>query len=165
VGLERFKAAQSSPHAGFEAALAEIRSGQKRGHWIWYVFPQLAGLGSSEPARAFAIANQQEAAAFLYDAELRGRLLTITAAVLEQLKRGVPLRVLMGSEIDVLKLVSALTLFGQVATRLHETERLEACHSVGVVANDVLAMAASQGYPPCAFTLRRLQEMEYPETS
>ena len=162
MGLERFKAAQDSPHAGFEAALEEIRSGRKRGHWIWYVFPQLAGLGSSEPARAFSIANEQEAATFLRDAELRARLLTISTAVLEQLKRGVSLRALMGSEIDALKLVSSLTLFTHVAKSMHTAEAPAApldpdADALVKVADEVLRAAADEGYPPCGYTLRRLQ--------
>jgi uncharacterized protein (DUF1810 family) len=150
VGLERFKAAQDSSYAGFAEALDEIRSGRKSGHWIWYVFPQLAGLGSSEPARVFAIANEQEAAAFLDDSELRGRLLTITAAVLEQLQRGVSLRALMGSDIDALKVVSSLTLFRHVANKLGDP--------LATTADQVLKAALVEGYQACAYTLRVLQQ-------
>ena len=69
---------------GFEAALHEIQAGGKRGHWIWYVFPQLAGLGSSGLSHTFAIADKHEAAEFLRDPKLRSRLHTITAAVAAQ---------------------------------------------------------------------------------
>ena len=67
--LHRFKAAQNSPHAGFQAALEEIRSGAKTGHWIWYVFPQLAGLGTSALSQTFAIEGREEAREFLRDPE------------------------------------------------------------------------------------------------
>src|SRR4029079_17352418 len=100
--LERFKEAQNASHAGFESALAEIRAGGKRGHWIWYIFPQLDGLGTSGNSRAFAIEGEKEAADFLRDLELRSRLLTVATAVAEQLKTGKTpsLRALMASDID-----------------------------------------------------------------
>ena len=50
--LDRFRAAQDAPGSGFEAALQEIRAGAKGGHWIWYVFPQLQGLGASAMSQA-----------------------------------------------------------------------------------------------------------------
>lgn len=155
-GLERFKTAQDSPHAGYAAALDEIGAGGKRGHWIWYVFPQLTGLGRSSTARAFGIDGPAEAAAYLRDAELRTRLLTMTTAVLEQLKRGIPLRTLMGSDIDALKLVSSLTLFGAVGRTLAASEPGDAYAAIVRAATEVLVTAAEQGYPPCAYTLNVL---------
>src|SRR5215213_5808856 len=120
MSLERFKSAQASPHSGFDVALAEIRGGGKRGHWIWYVFPQLAGLGHSSMAEAYGIRDEAEAIAFLRDPELRERLMTITTAVADQLdgRPSSSLRGLMGSQVDALKLVSSLTLFRHVAARL-----------------------------------------------
>jgi uncharacterized protein (DUF1810 family) len=53
--LTRFKKAQEREPSGFKTALSEIRAGHKRSHWIWYIFPQLAGLGSSGPAQAYGI--------------------------------------------------------------------------------------------------------------
>jgi uncharacterized protein (DUF1810 family) len=157
--LERFKEAQNSAHSGFESALAEIRTGGKTGHWIWYIFPQINGLGTSGPSRTFAIDGEDEAAAFLRDSELRSRLLTIASAVAEQLKTGEArsLGALMGSDIDARKVVSSLTLFRHVARKLHELEGIDAYNSVATVADEVLAVAASQGYPPCAYTLGRLR--------
>jgi uncharacterized protein (DUF1810 family) len=154
--LERFKAAQDSSRSGFQTALDEIRAGGKSGHWIWYVFPQLAGLGSSPLSQSFAIDDEAEAADYLQDAELRSRLLTIASAVAEQLRKGKTLRGLMGSEIDAQKVVSSLTLFGHVARKLHEVDGTNAYDSVAAVADEVLAAAALQGYPACAYTLRRL---------
>jgi uncharacterized protein (DUF1810 family) len=166
--LERFKRAQDAPYAGFESALNEIRSGGKRGHWIWYIFPQLDGLGMSATAHEYAIDGEAEAAAYLRDRQLRGRLLLMTDAVAEQLATGsstsegkaLRLSTLMGSEIDAKKLVSSLTLFAEVARRLAaegaESEDAKACASMASAADRVLAIASSQGYPPCAFTLRRL---------
>ncbi len=60
--LGRFVAAQAG---SYETALAEIRRGAKRSHWMWYIFPQIAGLGSSEMARLYAIRSLEEARAFL----------------------------------------------------------------------------------------------------
>ena len=156
--LDRFKAAQNSPHAGFESALKEIRTGAKTGHWIWYVFPQIAGLGASGPSQTFAIADENEAVEFLRDSDLRHRLLTIASAVADQLRTGPTqsLRALMGSDIDVRKLVSSLTLFGRVARKMHETEHLNEYGALATVANEVLAAAASEGYAECAYTLGRI---------
>ena len=156
--LERFREAQNSSSAGFDSALAELRSGGKSGHWIWYVFPQIDGLGMSGLSQAFALDGEEEAVEFLRDPELRSRLLTIASTVAEQLSTGrvASLRTLMGSDIDAKKVVSSLTLFGHVARKLHEVEGIEAYSAMARVAEVVLALAASQGYPPCAHTLRRI---------
>jgi uncharacterized protein (DUF1810 family) len=156
--LQRYLVAQESPHDGFAAALEDMRSGSKRGHWIWYVFPQLAGLGSSAASREFAIRDADEAAGFLRDADLRTRYRDITAAVADQLRRGIPLPLLMRSEIDARKLVSSLTLFEEVARRLHAHEGIDACGEIAALAGEVLAMAAQQGYDRCAFTEARLRQ-------
>jgi uncharacterized protein (DUF1810 family) len=114
-------------------------------------------LGTSGASKTFAIDGQVEAMEFLRDSDLRSRYLTITEAVAEQLRAGRPLRVLMGSDIDSKKLVSSLTLFGHVAKQLHDAEGVGAYSSVATVADEVLALAATQGYPPCAYTLQRLR--------
>jgi uncharacterized protein (DUF1810 family) len=160
--IDRFKVAQSSPHAGFETALKEIRSGGKRSHWIWYVFPQLAGMGSSSMSRTYAIQGIAEAVEFLKDSELRSRYATISQAVAEQLRseRKPAVREVMGSEIDAQKLVSSLTLFGDVAKNLNAIEPNEEYESIATSAREVLNIAASQGYPPCASTRRELQRTE-----
>src|SRR5262245_56237229 len=156
--VQRFKEAQASPHSGFEAALAEIRSGAKRGHWIWYVFPQIEGLGSSALAQMFAIHGRDEAEAFLRDTELRTRLVTITTAVADQLRAAVAISLpaLMGSDIDARKVVSSLTLFREVARTLETFEPASELATLARVADDVLTRAATHGYPPCAYTLRYL---------
>src|ERR1700686_2225903 len=127
TGLERFKQAQDLPHSGFEAALAEIRSGRKQGHWIWYVFPQLSGLGAFLASQTYGITDVAEAVEYLHDPVLRSRLLTMTTTVAERVKsgQGVSLERLMGSSIDVRKLVSSRTLFGRVTRRLVDTEGLD----------------------------------------
>jgi uncharacterized protein (DUF1810 family) len=156
AGLQRFKDAQSQRGSGFGAALAEMQSGRKRGHWIWYVFPQLAGLGQSAMSQTYGIDGVAEADAYLRDPLLRRRLLTIALAVAEQLRHGVSLESLMNSSIDATKLVSSMTLFGRVARRLQGTEGLDEYVSLARIADEVLAKADAEGYPPCAFTLSRL---------
>ena len=154
--LERFRSAQDAAEGGFASALAEIRAGAKTGHWIWYVFPQLSGLGASAQARFYALADEDEAIEYLRDPVLRSRLLTIAAAVAEQLRAGMSLPALMGSAIDTRKIVSSLTLFEHVEKKLHRVTSGDKADSLAAVANDVLAAAARQGYPRCAFTLERL---------
>ena len=158
-GIERFRTAQNSPDAGFEAALGEIQGGRKRGHWIWFVFPQLAGLGMSGAAQFFGIEGEDEAADFLRDPELRSRFLTIANAVAAQLRppNSGSLATLMSSEIDARKVVSSLTLFRHVAMNLQDAEREHSYGSLVEVADDILAAAAAEGYPPCAYTLRQLR--------
>lgn len=156
-GVERFKAAQDAPRGGFDSALRELRSGRKQGHWIWYVFPQLRGLGSSAPAETYGIRDAAEAAEYLADPLLLLRLLVVTNTVLEQLRRGVRLDHLMGSQIDVLKLVSSLTLFEHAAGQLYQSGGLDDYRLLAQAAGEVLDVAASVGLPRCAFTLDRLR--------
>ena len=154
--LERFKEAQDRPGSGFDCALREIRAGAKQSHWIWYVFPQLSGLGASSVSRTYGIHDLAEAEKYLRDATLRSRLLAITTAVAEQLSRGASLETLMGSSTDALKLVSSLTLFGHAAKLLHAADGLAAYGTLARLAADVLNAAAVQGYGPCQYTIGRL---------
>lgn len=153
----RFLEAQDQRSAGYASALAEIRSGGKQGHWIWYVFPQLAGLGQSAASVRYGIVDLPEARSYLQNETLRSRLLTITAAVAKQASGGYPLSAVMGSSIDVMKLVSSLTLFAHVARQLHAVEHLDAYHEFATTAENLLATATTQGYPACRFTLGRLE--------
>lgn len=153
--LARFKVAQASPGSGLESALAELRAGRKTGHWIWYVFPQLAGLGRSAMAEEFAVADRDEAVAYLEDPLLRHRLLTAATLVADQQQHGVSLSRLMGAPVDVLKLVSSMTLFGEIARRLSETVDDEYAR-LAEAADRILGAAAAEEYPPCAHTLRSL---------
>ena len=104
-GLERFVAAQD---ATYETALAEISRGAKRSHWMWFIFPQLAGLGLSEMARRYAIGSIDEARAYLAHAVLGTRLRACVAA-LQDLARTTADAVF--GEVDAMKLRSSLTLF------------------------------------------------------
>jgi uncharacterized protein (DUF1810 family) len=154
--LHRFHTAQAAAESGYHNALAEIRGPGKRTHWIWYIFPQLAGLGRSPEARRYGIAGRSEAKAYLQDPVLRSRLLEITNALAERLDKGGSLLSLLGSSIDVLKLVSSMTLFVQVSREL-QTEQPNAEYSaLAEAAQRVLEAASEQGYPECAFTRRAL---------
>jgi uncharacterized protein (DUF1810 family) len=150
IDLDRFKRAQDGP-GGFAAALAELEAGRKRSHWIWYVFPQLAGLGQSSAAIRYGLQGTDEAGAYLRDPVLRDRLLRVTTAVSTQLERD-PARALadvMGSEIDTLKLISSMTLFREVARRADDQD-------LAAKADVILQAARAQGYRECEFTISTL---------
>jgi uncharacterized protein (DUF1810 family) len=106
--LKRFLDAQSRDYA---TALAEIRQGRKRSHWMWYIFPQIGGLGYSEMAKRYAIGDLPEASEYLSHPVLGERLRQISKAVLEL--PGSNANALMGSPDD-LKLRSSMTLFSVV---------------------------------------------------
>jgi uncharacterized protein (DUF1810 family) len=146
--LDRFTRAQDGP-SGFATALAELEAGRKRGHWIWYVFPQLAGLGQSSASILYGLQGADEAAAYLGDRVLRDRLLRVTEAVLGQLRRdpAPALADVMGSGIDAMKLVSSMTLFREVARRIDDPD-------IATRADAILRAARNQGYRECEFTLR-----------
>lgn len=104
-GVERFV---SSNQRDYPDALAEIRAGRKRSHWIWYIFPQIQGLGNSPTARYYSIESLQEAKEFLAHPVLGPHLLEISNALLELDTDD--LDAVMGFP-DNLKLRSSMTLF------------------------------------------------------
>jgi uncharacterized protein (DUF1810 family) len=157
--LGRFKSAQDSPAAGFASALSELAAGRKEGHWIWYVFPQVRGLGQSQMSHDFAISDGKEATAYASDPELLARLLEISAVVAARLREGVALTTLMGGRTDALKLVSSMTLFEWVAAKLYMAGSL-AHRALATVANEILSEAEAQGYPRCQHTLRVTSEFD-----
>ncbi len=105
--LERFVVAQDSNRT-FERALAELRGGRKDSHWMWYVFPQIAGLGHSPTSRRFAISSLDEAKAYLRHPVLGPRLIESTSAVASTEDRTASQ--IFGA-IDAQKLHSSMTLF------------------------------------------------------
>jgi len=107
--LSRFVQAQASD---YDRALAEIRAGRKRSHWMWYVFPQLAGLGSSPMSKQFAIRSLDEARAYLEHPLLGPRLRECAEAVLAVEGRSAV--EIFGSPDDF-KLRSCATLFARVS--------------------------------------------------
>lgn len=107
--LQRFISAQEH---SYKTALSEIRNGEKVSHWIWYIFPQLKGLGHSQRSKYYGIKNIDEAKNYLAHPILGARLLEITEALLN-LNENNPLKV-MGSPDD-LKLKSCMTLFAYIS--------------------------------------------------
>jgi uncharacterized protein (DUF1810 family) len=103
--LGRFVAAQENV---YESALAEIRRAAKRSHWMWFIFPQIAGLGHSAMAQRYAIGSLDEAKAYL-DHPLLGNRLRTCVSALQDLS-GVTAEAVFG-DIDTVKLRSSLTLF------------------------------------------------------
>jgi len=111
--LSRFLSAQNSGSPTiFERALAELKAGRKRSHWIWFVLPQLQGLGRSAMAQRYGIHGLAEAQAYLEEPLLRQRLEEVISVIGEQLELpGQTLEHLMGSDLDAAKTISCLTLF------------------------------------------------------
>ncbi|XFA73996.1 DUF1810 domain-containing protein [Thermosynechococcaceae cyanobacterium Okahandja] len=107
--LNRFVEAQTSDYA---RALAELRQGKKRSHWMWYIFPQYAGLGFSSMSQYYAIKSLAEAKAYLQHPILGARLVECTKAVLRL--EGTSAYDVFGSPDDM-KLRSCATLFAQVS--------------------------------------------------
>ena len=102
--LERFRSAHMESYA---AALGEIRNGRKESHWIWYIFPQLRGLGRSAVAQYYEIQSKEEALAYWKDPVLSDHLVEITG---ELLKRDESIDRILGFP-DTLKVRSCMTLF------------------------------------------------------
>lgn len=107
--LQRFVDAQAPV---YRRVLAELRQGEKQSHWMWFIFPQLAGLGHSPMARRYALASAEEAAAYLDHGVLGPRLRECTALV--NAVEGKAIREILGSPDD-LKFCSSMTLFGAIS--------------------------------------------------
>jgi uncharacterized protein (DUF1810 family) len=106
-GLERFVSAQNRADT-FATALDELRAGRKRSHWMWFVFPQIAGLGQSSMSQTYAISSLDEARAYLSHPILGPRL-TESAGIVAELD-GLTAQEIFGG-IDAIKLRSSMTLF------------------------------------------------------
>lgn len=106
MGIERFLNAQENMYF---VALQEVKSGKKQSHWIWYIFPQLKGLGHSNKSQYYGIEDAKEAEEYWEHPVLRKRLLDITDALIEQ-KHNNTISEIFGS-VDALKVKSCMTLF------------------------------------------------------
>jgi uncharacterized protein (DUF1810 family) len=141
--LERF---HDGYRRHFDDALAEINGGRKRSHWMWFIFPQVGGLGTSPTAVHYAIHDRAEADAFVQHPVLGPGYRALVDAVWRQvIGGGVSLRELFGRPDDH-KLVSSLTLFAGVASQLDEWAPTVA------QANEILDQAEIQGVPRCVIT-------------
>jgi len=132
--LDRFVAAQQPV---YDLALAELRAGAKRHHWMWFVFPQLAGLGRSAMAQRYALAGQTEAQAYLAHPLLGARLAECTDAVLGWAGRS-SAEAIFGA-VDAMKLRSSMTLFEAAGGGDRFARLLEAFYS-GVRDDATLAL-------------------------
>ncbi|ALM50147.1 calpastatin [Flavobacterium psychrophilum] len=126
MDLDRFVLAQQEiyPHA-----LKEIQQGSKHTHWMWFIFPQLKGLGSSSMAEHYGIKDKQEAIAYLKDPLLGQRLIQIANALLEV--KGKSATQIFGSPDD-LKLMSSMTLFAALTNTDPVFEKVLAKYFGGV---------------------------------
>lgn len=135
IDINRFVRAQAPIYA---QALAELQAGYKESHWMWFVFPQLRGLGHSDMAREYGLANRDEAAAYLAHPLLGPRLRACVDALLRHRERAAD--EILG-DVDALKLRSSLTLFAEIAPAEHRFRE---------------ALAVFCGGQPDAATLRLL---------
>ncbi|RYP92448.1 hypothetical protein DL770_001465 [Monosporascus sp. CRB-9-2] len=104
----------------YSIALGEIRDGKKTSHWIWYIFPQISGLGMSDMSKTYAIPSMKAAKEYLAHNVLGARLHEITQAVLDWDARHKSVKILMGSTTDMEKLKSCMTLFWWASDRKEE---------------------------------------------
>lgn len=105
--IDRFIIAQDNRYIGYDQALNEIRDGKKVRHWIWYIFPQLRGLGHSRKSYYYGIKDKEEARRYITNPMLRDRMFEITEALLEHSDKTI---VDILGHIDSMKVQSSLTL-------------------------------------------------------
>jgi uncharacterized protein (DUF1810 family) len=125
MDLERFVEAQEH---SYEVALAEIKSGRKRSHWMWYIFPQIKGLGHSSTAQYYAIQSRAEAEAYMNHPVLSKRLLEISEELLKLDSNdageifGYPDNLKLKSSMTLFSLVSRKTVFKRVLDKFFDGE-------------------------------------------
>lgn len=116
--LQRFLKAQERDYS---VALAEIKAGKKKSHWMWYIFPQIAGLGFSDTSKYYALENLEQAQQYLEHPVLGNRLIEISTALLELNSNNATQ--VFGTPDD-LKLRSSMTLFAEVENTNHVFEKV-----------------------------------------
>ena len=122
--LNRFLGAQESYYAD---ALKEIKQGYKQSHWIWFIFPQMRGLGRSPMAENYGITCIEEARAYLENPTLKKRLIEISTALLQHKDKSTAYEIL--GTIDAIKVRSSMTLFEQVMPNAIFAEVLDAFYN------------------------------------
>jgi len=149
--LDDVRQAQLSGTIGssFAVALGEIQRGAKTSHWVWYVFPQIPGLGSSSLNRRFAVPSPAAAEAFLRDPTTGPNFQRIVASAVDHLEAGITLRALLGD--DVRKFVSSTTLFEAVS-------RHASLEQVANLTEAALSAARREGFSSCEVTKSWLAE-------
>jgi uncharacterized protein (DUF1810 family) len=136
--LQRFVTAQAPI---YEEVLRELRAHRKTTHWIWFIFPQIRGLGSSPTAQTYAIPSLAEATAYLAHPILGPRLLECTQLMLNA--RAHPIRQILGSPDD-LKFHSSMTLFAQATPTNHLFLEATQAFFAGHPDNQTLSILATQ---------------------
>lgn len=106
--VSRFLKAQDTPYLGYYQALEEMKFGRKISHWIWFVFPQMKGLGHSSMSEYYGIADREEAEDYLLNSTLNDRIHEISRTLLEH--QGTSARRIFG-DVDAMKVRSSMTLF------------------------------------------------------
>ena len=109
--IERFVEAQDERWDSYDSALAEVKAGMKRSHWIWYIFPQLRGLGFSEMSYFFGISSRAEALEYLNHPKLGARLREVVAVLMTHTDKRA--EQIFGA-LDAKKVCSSMTLFDAV---------------------------------------------------
>ncbi len=152
--LQRFVEAQDQGGT-YERALAELRAGRKTSHWMWFVFPQVAGLGQSATSRRYAIESLEEAQAYLEHPVLGPRLVESAKALLTH--EGLSAQQVLG-EIDAVKLRSSMTLFSRAASLASPPESLLYKDSGGLGETQVFEQVLERyfGGEPDPATLERI---------
>ena len=122
--LNRFLGAQESYYAD---ALREIKQGYKQSHWIWFMFPQMRGLGRSPMAENYGITSIEEARAYLANPTLKQRLIEISTALLKHKGNSTAYEIL--GTLDAMKVRSSMTLFDQVMPNTIFAEVIDAFYN------------------------------------
>ena len=122
--LNRFLSAQESYYAD---ALREIKQGDKQSHWIWFIFPQVRGLGRSSMAEYYGISSIEEARAYLDHPTLKARLIEISTALLQHKGKSTAYEIL--GTIDAIKVRSSMTLFDHIMPNAIFAEVLNAFYN------------------------------------
>lgn len=154
--LQRFLDAQSNGDpAPLSSAMAELEAGKKQDHWIWYVFPQLRGLGSSSHAEFYGIADKDEAIAYLQDPLLAERYRVCLDAIITHLRQGQRLRSILGP-VDALKTISSVTLFRHVL-QAESALTLNSPDTLLPIMDEFFELLLRDGKQPCERTLQALR--------
>ena len=138
----------------YAIALAEIRAGRKQSHWIWYILPNLRGLGYSETARFYAIDGQAEALAYYQHPLLGARLSEVAEAIVTVLSAEQRLEGVFG-DVDAKKTISCMTLF-QIVGADPGVQECPHHQRFQTAAQTILAAGDDQGLPRCVKTLTLL---------
>ena len=134
----------SDQNGAYNEVLRELREGEKQSHWMWFIFPQLAGLGRTQQARKFAIANLDEATRYLAHPVLGPRLVECAELVLNVKEKSA---VAIFGKTDAMKLRSSATLFAQVAPAGSVFHRILAQYFDGARDERTLELLAAQASP------------------